>query len=137
MILVDTGPIVALFDRDDQYHSLCLQTMEKFQEPLATTWPVLTECFYLLGFSWQAQEDLWTFLKRGGMELFPMDRTHFSQCKDLMKQFRNLPMDLADASLVVAANELGVARIFTLDRRDFSAYRFRKSGKFHLIPSKL
>jgi predicted nucleic acid-binding protein len=137
VILVDTGPIVALFDRDDQYHTLCLRTLEKFQEPLATTWPVLTECFYLLAFSWEAQEDLWTFLKRGGMELLPMDRTHFSHCRDLMRQFRNLPMDLADASLVAAADELGVAKIFTLDRRDFSTYRFRKTEKFKLSPPQL
>ncbi len=137
MILVDTGPIVALFDRDDQYHPLCLQTIEKFHEPLTTTWPVLTECFYLLGFSLEAQEGLWTFLRRGGMDVFPMDKAHFSQCRDLMRQFRNLPMDLADASIVVAANELGTAKIFTLDHRDFSTYRFRKTGKFQLIPSKL
>jgi predicted nucleic acid-binding protein len=137
VILADTGPIVALFDRDDQYHALCLQTMEKFHEPLVTTWPVLTECFYLLGFSWEAQEDLWTFLKRGGMELFPMDRMHFSQCRDLMTQFRNLPMDLADASLVVAADTLGTPKVFTLDRRDFSVYRFRKTRQFKLSPAKL
>lgn len=137
MILVDTGPIVALFDRDDQYHVLCLQTLEKLQEPLVTTWPVLTECFYLLGFSWEAQDDLWTFLKRGGVDLFPMDKKHIFQCRDLMRQFRDLPMDLADASLVVAADGLGTARIFTLDRRDFSAYRFRKTVKFKLIPRKL
>ena len=136
MILADTGPIVALFDRDDRYHPLSLRTIEKFQEHLITTWPVLTECFYLLGFSWQAQHDLWTFLKRGGMQLFPMDKTHFSQCRDLMRQFWNLPMDLADASLVVAADELGTPKVFTLDHADFSIYRFRKTGKFRLIPQK-
>jgi predicted nucleic acid-binding protein len=137
VILVDTGPMVALFDRDDQYHALCLQTIEKFHELLITTWPVLTECFYLLGFSLEAQEDLWTFLKRGGMDIFQMDKIHFSQCRDLMRQFRNLPMDLADASLVVAADVLGVDRVFTLDHRDFSAYRFRRTGKFKLSPPKL
>jgi predicted nucleic acid-binding protein len=137
VILADTGPIVALFDRDDRYHALCLQTIEKFHEPLMTTWPVLTECFYLLGFSWEAQDDLWTFLKRGGMELFSLDKKHFSQCRDLMRRFRNLPMDLADASLVIAADALGTSKVFTLDHRDFSAYRFRQTGAFKLSPSKL
>lgn len=84
MILADTGPIVALFDRDDRYHALCLQTIAKLHASLVTTWPVLTECFYLLGFSWEAQNDLWTFLKRGGLELFLMDKTHFSHCWDLI-----------------------------------------------------
>jgi len=137
MILADTGPIVALFDRDDRYHALCLQTLEGFHENLITTWPVLTECLYLLGFSAAAQDDLWTFLKRGGLELFPLDRRHFSQCRNLMRQFRNLPMDLADASLVVAADALGTAKVFTLDHRDFSAYRFRNARKFALSPAKL
>ena len=137
MILADTGPIVALFDHDDRYHELCLQTIQRFHEPLITTWPVLTECFYLLGFSWEAQNDLWTFLRRGGAEVFPLDRTHFRQCADLMGQFRDLPMDLADASLVVAANLLGTPKVFTLDRRDFSAYRFRKNKRFSIHPAKL
>jgi hypothetical protein len=104
---------------------------------LVTTWPVLTECFYLLGFSWEAQDDLWTFLKRGGLELFLMDKMHFSQCRDLMRQFRNLPMDLADASLVVAADILGTPKVFTPDHRDFSVYRFRKTRQFKLSPAKL
>jgi predicted nucleic acid-binding protein len=51
MILLDTGPIVAFFDKDDQYHARCLESLKKVQEPLLTTWPVITECFYLLGFS--------------------------------------------------------------------------------------
>ncbi len=102
-----------------------------------TTWPVLTECFCLLGFSSEAQQDVWRFLKRGGMRIFPLDETHFSRCRDLMRQFHNLPMDLADPSMVVAADELGTARVFTLDHRDFSVYRFRKTGRFKLSPPKL
>jgi len=137
VILADTGPIVALFDRDDRYHTICLQAIEKFREPLITTWPVLTECFYLLGFSWEAQDDLWTFLKRGGLEVFPLNRVHFSRCRDLMRQYHDLPMDLADASLVVAADILGISKIFTLDHRDFSTYRFRKTRPFKLSPPKL
>ena len=137
MILADTGPIVALFDRDDRCHALCLRTLEGFHESLITTWPVLTECFYLLGFSSEAQDDLWTFLKRGGLTLFPLDKTHFATCRNLMRQFRNLPMDLADASLVVAADALGTGKVFTLDHRDFSTYRFRKTRKFKLLPAKL
>jgi predicted nucleic acid-binding protein len=137
LILIDTGPIVALFDRDDRYHQLCLDILEKIHEPLIATWPVLTECFCLLGFSGGAQEDLWTFLRRGGIEVFQLDKSHFSKCCELMKQFRNLPMDLADATIVAAAEELGTAKIFTLDHRYFSVYRFRKTRKFQLLPTKL
>jgi predicted nucleic acid-binding protein len=137
LILADTGPLVALFDRDDQHHTLCLDTLRQLRQPLLTTWPVLTECFYLLGFSWQAQDDLWTFLTRGGLEIFQLDGSHFRQCRELMSRFRKLPMDLADASLVVAADATNVRKVFTLDHRDFRTYRFRKTRPFEIFPARL
>ena len=62
MILIDTGPLVAFFDSHDRYHADCIGHLKQIQEPLVTTWPVITECFYLLDFSWQTQQDLWIFL---------------------------------------------------------------------------
>ena len=56
---MDTGPIVALFDKDDKYHRTCIEILKGIEEPLSTTWPVLREAFYLLNFSWRVQDDLW------------------------------------------------------------------------------
>ena len=70
MILIDTGPIVAFFDRDDRYHALCVEILKEIRDPLITTWPVLTECFYLLNFSWEVQDSLWLFIQRGGIEIY-------------------------------------------------------------------
>ena len=70
MILLDTGPIVAFFDASDTYHSLCIETLKEINEPLFTSWPVLTEAFYLLAFSWKAQDSLWEFMMRGGVWKF-------------------------------------------------------------------
>jgi predicted nucleic acid-binding protein len=137
MILLDTGPIVAFFDRDDEYHALCLETLKKVQEPLLTTWPVITECFYLLDFSLKVKEDLWLFIERGGLEIFPLEKEHYPLCRDLMRRYKDLPMDLADATLVVLAEALGISRVFTLDRRDFFIYRFKRTRRFTLIPPKL
>jgi predicted nucleic acid-binding protein len=137
MILVDTGPIVALFDRDDRYHALCVETLKEIKEPLVSTWPVITECFYLLNFSWEVQDDLWLFLHRGGIEIYPLGKGDFSQCRGLMKQYRDLPMDLADATLVALAESEGVSKVFTLDHKDFSVYRFRQRKRFVLLPGKL
>jgi len=137
MILLDTGPVVAFFDKDDQYHTLCLETLRRVKEPLLTTWPVITECFYLLDFSPKVQEDLWLFIERGGLEIFPLEKEHYPLCRDLMRRYKSLPMDLADATLVALAEALGVSRVFTLDHKDFSIYRIKQTRRFTLIPPKL
>jgi len=137
LILIDTGPVVAFFDKDDRHHALCVETLREIREPLVTTWPVLTECFYLLNFSWNVQDDLWTFIERGGVEIHPLETKHYVQCHELMRQYQDLPMDLADATLVSFADSLGVSKIFTLDRKDFSIYRYKQKKRFTLIPSKI
>lgn len=137
MILIDTGPIVAFFDKDDRYHSLCIEFLKEIKEPLVTTWPVLTECFYLLNFSWEVQDSLWLFTQRGGVEIYPLEKDLLNRCRELMKQYRDLQMDLADATLVVLAGILGVSKIFTLDHKDFSIYRVKQKKRFTLIPSKI
>jgi len=137
MILIDTGPVVAILDKDDQYHALCLETLKRVQEPLLTTWPVITECFYLLDFSPEVQESLWLFIERGGLEISPLEKEHYPLCRDLMRRYKDLPMDLADATLVALAEASGISRVFTLDQKDFSLYRFRQTRRFTLIPSKL
>jgi hypothetical protein len=64
---------VAFFDKNDQYHSLCIKTLKGIQGPLLTTWPVIIECFSLLDFSLKVKEDLWLFIERGGVEIFPLE----------------------------------------------------------------
>ena len=137
MILIDTGPIVAFFDKDDRYHTLCVEILKEIKEPLISTWPVLTECFYLLNFSWEVQDSLWLFIQRGGMEIYPLEKELLIRCRELMKQYHDLPMDLADATLVTLADALGVSKIFTLDHKDFSIYRLKQKKRFTLIPPKI
>ena len=137
MILIDKGPIVALFDKDDRYHALCVQILKEIREPLITTWPVLTECFYLLNFSWEVQDNLWLFIQRGGIEIYPLEKDLIIRCRELMKQYHDLPMDLADATLVALADILEVPKIFTLDHKDLTIYRFKQKKRFTLIPEKL
>lgn len=137
MILIDTGPIVALLDRDDRYHTLCAEVLRGMRGGLITTWPVVTECFYLLNFSWEVQDSLWEFIERGGMEISLPDREMQARCRQLMKQYHDLPMDMADATLVALGESLGLSRIFTLDHKDFSVYRLRGKKRFVLIPSNL
>ena len=137
MILLDTGPIVAFFDASDSYHQLCIETLKRIKEPLVTSWPVLTESFYLLGFSWGAQDNLWEFIMRGGVEILSLDVKMQARCRGLMKKYKDLPMDLADSALVVLAESQKMDRVFTLDHKDFKIYRLANKKKFKLLPAHL
>ncbi|RLB02007.1 MAG: hypothetical protein DRG83_09215 [Deltaproteobacteria bacterium] len=137
MIIIDTGPIVGLFDASDNYHASCKEVLKQIEEPLLTTWPVLTEAFYLLGFSWKAQDNLWEFILRGGMEILTLTQKQIVRCRKLMAKYRDLPMDLADATIVSVAESNKKRKIFTLDHKDFSVYKPKHIPNFTLLPSTL
>jgi uncharacterized protein len=135
MVLVDAGPLIALIHADDQHHRRCVAAFQQVTEPLGTVWPVLTEAMYLLSFFWKAQEALWEMLDRGVIQLLPLAGEDMSRMRELMKKYKDLPMDLADAALVAVAEREKIRRVFTLDRRDFDVYRPAKLGRFLLLPS--
>jgi hypothetical protein len=135
MVLVDAGPLIALIHADDRHHDRCVGTFRGLAEPLGTVWPVLTEAMYLLSFSWKAQEALWEMLERGVIVLLPLASEELSRMRELMKKYKDLPMDLADAALVAVAEREKIRHLFTLDRRDFEIYRPAKLGRFILLPS--
>ena len=136
MILVDTGPLVALIHEDDNEHRICKDTFLTFSEPLGTVWPVLTEAMYLLSFSWDAQNALWEMIEAGAVEILPLGTDDVARMRELMRKYRDLPMDLGDASLVRVAERERLRRIFTLDRRDFQIYRPSRIGRFAVLPSR-
>ena len=135
MVLVDAGPLIALIHADDNYHQRCVATLRSLDEPLGTVWAVFTEAMYLLNFSWKAQEALWEMLERGVVVLLPVENADLTRIRELMKKYRDLPMDLADAALVAVAEREKIRRVFTLDRRDFDIYRPAKLGQFTILPS--
>jgi predicted nucleic acid-binding protein len=134
VILVDAGPLVALIHADDRHHERCTKVLRTLHEPLATVWPAYTEAMYLLGFSWRAQDALWELVERDVISLIELETRDHRRVRELMKKYRDLPMDLADAALVAVAERERVARVFTLDRRDFEVYRPARVGRFRIIP---
>lgn len=66
-----------------------------------------------MNFSWEVQDDLWLFIQRGGLEIYPLDNEIQIRCRELMRQYRDLPMDLADATLVALGEKVEVSKIFT------------------------
>ena len=134
MILVDAGPLVAILHRDDRHHHECVQALRTLRPPLGTTWPVVTEAMYLLGFATEAHDVLWSLIESGRLHLLGLDASDAPRMRALMRKYRDLPMDLADASLVAVAERDGINKVFTLDHRDFGVYRPAKLGRFSIIP---
>lgn len=130
-VLVDTGPLVALADRRDKHHETCKTFLKNHRGRLLTTWAVLTE-FSHLAPSVDATLPLYRWIDNGGLELFSLGRDELVKAVDWIERYANQPMDLADASLVVAALATGYTQIWTLDRRDFETYRLPARRRFKL-----
>ena len=129
MILVDTGPFVALFDPKDRSHRHCREILTTLREPLVTTVPVLTEAFHMLSPDSTGADRLRDFVARGGASVWFFDAASLQRAFGLMEQYADHPMDLADASLIAAAETLATTRIFTIDRQDFQTYRIRRGHR--------
>lgn len=133
MILVDTGPFVALFDPRDDQHQRCRETLRTIRLPLCTPLPVLTEAFHILSPESQGSERLRDFILAGGMSLWFFDWQGLERAFELMETYAGHPMDLADASLIAAAEALGTLRVFTIGRRDFAAYRVKRGHRHYPV----
>ena len=131
MILVDTGPLVALFDPADADHRRCVDTLKTIEQPIATTVSVLTEALHLLQPASPGARRLMDFIFGEGLRMLFLDDQGLSRAFALMAQYADAPMDLADASLVAMAERLGLSTVFTIDRNDFRTYRIRR-GHQHL-----
>ena len=131
MILVDTGPLVALFDHKDAEHDRCMRALKNLRDPLITTIRVMTEAFHMLGPGSRASDRLRDFIERRGLSLWFFDDGSLNRAFELMEIHADHPMDLADASLVVCAELLGTRKVFTVDRRDFETYKVRRGHRYY------
>jgi predicted nucleic acid-binding protein len=131
VILVDAGPLVALFDPKDSQHRRCVSVLKELHEPLSTTTPVLTEAFHLLEPDSIGADRLRDFIEKNGLSVWFLNRPALSRAFELMERYAEHPMDLADASLIVAAETIATRKVFTIDRADFESYRIRR-GHRHL-----
>lgn len=127
--LIDSGPLVALFDKDDNYHEPAKAFLKEFNGKLLSTTAVLTEVCYLLDFSIQAQIDFLTWVKNGGIQLEELTITDLSRVIELTQKYADLPMDFADSTLVAIGERLNISQIASVDE-DFHIYRFRQKKAF-------
>jgi predicted nucleic acid-binding protein len=135
MILADAGLLVAIVDRGEAAHARCVAAVRHLSTPMVTTWPAFTEAMYLLGVAagWAGQVPLWRMVAEGHLRLAETTARMLARMPALMEKYRDLPMDLADASLVALAEERALDRVFSLDHH-FRIYRLPWGKSFIVVP---
>jgi len=135
MILCDTGIIVAVINSSDNYHVRSVSTISGMKQRLITTQACITESMYLIRdrSGWPGQQALIGWLEAGFLNIHPSSPNGDKRACALMRHYADAPMDYADATLVVAAEELGIARVLTIDKH-FYAYRIHDKTHFEVLP---
>lgn len=131
-VLVDAGALIALLDRSDAAHTRAVAALAAIRDPLLTVWPALTEAMHLLRGIPRGQDTLFDMIDDGAVTLALPASGDLRRMKELMRKYRDLPMDFADAAFVVLAEREGFNRILTFDAH-FEVYRLPRRARFHLV----
>src|SRR5579863_10171707 len=113
-VLVDTGPLVAILSRDDQYHDACVRALREMPSPLFSCWPVITEAAWLLRNSARAVQQLLQSIDGGFLELLPLAGAEAASIASVIKRYEDIRPQLADAALVYLAGREKIETVFTL-----------------------
>jgi predicted nucleic acid-binding protein len=133
--LADTGALLALLDKNDRWHTACVDAFAKLHLPLITSTAVLTELFHLVGDSEQDVRTVWAFIHSGAVTILPIHNADLSVLDRLMAKYADRPMDFADATLVLLAQRQSLNTVFTIDFNDFETYRIEGKKRFRILPS--
>jgi len=123
--LIDSGPLIALFDKNDKYHKQILTFMESYKGELVTTWAVMTEVSHMLDFNLKVQLAFLKWIERGAVSIYDMKQSDLGTIIPMMTKYTNVPMDLADSSLMFVAQKENISNIISIDS-DFDIYRTLK-----------
>jgi len=135
--IVDTGPLVAFFDRAERHHRWAVARIEELEAPLLVCEPVLTEAMYLMGRFAGAQDALFELLQNGALSIAFAVEEHITALRKLRQKYHDTPMSLADACVVRMAEIHEKHAVLTLDA-DFSVYRKNSRLPLTLVqPAKL
>ena len=121
-ILIDAGPLIALFDAGDNHHRNVRDFLKKNPRNFITTLAVLTEVSHMLYFSAAAQQDFYNWVMYKGVIISDINQNDMPRLVELTEKYADLPMDLADATLIITAEKTGIQEIISLDK-DFDVYR--------------
>ncbi len=134
MILCDTGVLLCLIDSTQPKHTAYQNKIISLKKPLITTWSCLTEAMYLALHrgGWKMQQQLGELLLKQLLEIYQIEINDYERLLELMEKYRDRPMDLADATLVLTAEKTGHRQILTLDS-DFLFYRIDDRNNFDIV----
>ncbi|MBU2652725.1 MAG: PIN domain-containing protein [bacterium] len=127
--VIDTGPLVALFDRSDRHHQKVKTFLKDYSGKLITSLSIITEVTHLLDFNIEAQVDFLKWIHAGAISVYEITELQFDRIIDLMTKYSDRPMDFADATLIIIAEEVNIKKVISLDN-DFSIYRIKGKSKF-------
>jgi len=128
-ILIDSGPIIALFDSSDKYHQLSLDFIKNNRHQLLTSLASITEALHLLDFNRNAQTDCLSWVISGAVKVEDIGLEDLIRIKELIIKYADMPMDFADACLVRLGEKYNIAEVATIDS-DFDIYRLNKNKAF-------
>jgi predicted nucleic acid-binding protein len=131
-VLVDAGALIALLDKDDARHVRCVEALKQIREPLATVWPAMTEAMHLLADVPRAADALCDRVSEGAVHLLHLDAADVPRIKQLMRRYKDRPMDYADAAFVCVAERERLTTILTFDG-DFAIYRLPGRARFTVL----
>ena len=134
-VLIDAGPLVAIVSRQDAHHERCVAELAALPTPLLTCWPVVAEAFWLVRQNPAAVAGLFRGFADSLWALAPIGPESLSWLEAFLKRYHKIGAQLADACLVYLAEREGIDTVFTLDRRDFSVYRYGKNRRLKIIPA--
>jgi len=121
-IIADTGALVALIDSDTAEHEWVRAQIHYLPKPFLTSEPVLTETAFLLSRDGFDADTLFGLTESGLLTVGIGFNEEHKTLRALMRRYRQLPMSLADATLVRLSELHRDCRVFTLDS-DFRIYR--------------
>jgi predicted nucleic acid-binding protein len=135
-LLLDTSALVSLLDRSQPHHKPCVSFFKDWTRPVLTTEAVVTESTHLLGRFGGVGGAVAAlrFVIEGGAILVPGSADALERAEGIMRKYQDADLDYADATLVVLAEDAGTGHVFTLDRRDFGALRWRGNRAFQVHP---
>lgn len=137
LTLVDTGPLVAFLDRGDPWHAFVRERWNPMVGRFVSTAAVITETMHFLTPIPGGPRALFHLVEEAIVILEDSFRVSLlNQAVNLMEKYSDTPMDFADATLVLLADELETDRILTLDERGFRTYRHGRTRSFKLLLQK-
>lgn len=134
MPLIDTGPLIAFIWAREERHRDIVALLRQTPFPLLTTQACITEAMHFLGkfAGVPSQLVLAQLVVHGEFRSFEIDAPRTSRIHDLMSRYANVPMDYADATLIVAAEDSGDHSLITFDS-DFQIYRLSGGEPLTLV----